>query len=187
LLELAAGFASGALEAAEQAEFMALLRDAPAEAKAEVSRTIDSAALISFSLPSKEPSAALKEKIFSRMKAPAPTPDMYEFVRGTGDAGWIPMKVPGAFVKLLSIQKEKGYAVVLGKLDPGTYYPAHHHIGSEQIFILSGDLSVGDVQLRAGDFHSAKAGSNHGVNHSETGCTIMAIVSLDDLETLIPR
>lgn len=187
LLELAAGFASGTLESAEHTEFMTLLHEAPAEARAEVSRTIDTAALISISLPQKPPSAGLKERILSRTKPPGPTPDLYDFVRGTGDAGWIPMKVPGAFVKLLSIQKEKGYAVLLGKLDPGTYYPAHHHMGAEQIFVLSGDLSIGDVKLNAGDFHNAKAGSDHGVNHSETGCTIMAIVSTEDLATLIPR
>ena len=187
LMELAAGFALGTLEGAEHAEFMALLHDAPAAAREEVSRTIDTAALISISLPKKKPSPELKEKILSRIKPPAPTPDLYEFVRATGDAGWIPMQVPGAFVKLLSIQKEKGYAVLLGKLDPGTYYPPHHHIGAEQIFILTGDLSIGEMKLRAGDFHNAQAGSNHGVNYSETGCTIMAIVSTEDLEALIPR
>jgi anti-sigma factor ChrR (cupin superfamily) len=186
-MELAAGFASGTLERAEQAEFMALLENAPDQAKAEVSRTIDTVALISLSLPRKQTSPELKQKILSRIKPPAATPDLYEFVRATGDADWMPMKVPGAFVKLLTVQKEKGYAVVLGKLDPGTYYPPHHHIGAEQIFVLSGELSIGEVRLRAGDFHNAKAGSNHGVNYSEPGCTIMAIVSTEDLEALIPR
>ena len=186
LLELAAGFASGTLEATEKAEFRSLLREAPPEAKAEVSRTIDTVGLIAISLPRKSPSAALREKILSRIRPPEPTPELFEFVPNTGDTGWIPMRVPGAYVKLLSFQKEKGYAVVLGKLDPGTSYPAHHHLGPEQIFILSGDLNIGDVKLRAGDFHNARAGSSHGVNHSQNGCTIMAIVSAEDLPALIP-
>jgi len=187
LKELAAGYASGNLDSAEDTEFFSLLKSAPPEAKAEVSKTIDTAALIAISLTPKTPPASLREKILSQIRPPQPTPELFEFVRGSGDSGWIPMKVPGAFVKLLSIQKEKGYAVVLGKLEPKTYYPPHHHIGAEQIYILQGELSIGDVTLRAGDFHNAKAGSNHGVNYSENGCVIMAIVSTEDLAALIPR
>ncbi len=186
LNDLAAGFASGSLDAGENLEFFSLLQDASADAKAEVSDIIDTAGFISVSLPHQRPSATLKEKIFSRIHSPRATPNLFEFVPGSGDTGWIPMKVPGAYVKLLSFQQEKGYAVVLGKLDPGTYYPSHHHLGSEQIFVLSGDLNIGDVTLKAGDFHNAKAGSNHGVNHSEKGCTIMAIVSAEDLASLMP-
>lgn len=186
-MELAAGFASGTLEGSEDAEFRALLREAPSEAKAEVSKTIDTAGLIAISLPRKTPAGALKEKILSRIRPPEATPELFDFVPNTGDTGWVPMRVRGAYVKLLSFQKEKGYAVVLGKLDPGTSYPPHHHIGSEQIFILSGDLSIGDVKLRAGDFHNARAGSSHGLNYSETGCTIMAVVAVEDLATLIPN
>src|SRR5688572_15914508 len=162
--ELAAGFASGDLEEAEHAEFRSLLQTAPAEAQAEAARIVDAAALISLSLPREFPSPALKDRILSRAQPPKPTPELFEFLRGNADTGWIPIKVPGAYVKLLSIQREKGYAVVLGKLDPQTHYPAHHHIGPEQLFVLEGDLHIGDVELKAGDFHNAKAGSSHGVN-----------------------
>src|SRR5262249_39795896 len=101
LLDLAAGFASGTLEGTEEAEFRTLLGSAPAEVKAEVSRTIDTAALISISLPRQNPSADLRDKIFSTIRPPEATPELFEFVRASGEADWIPMKVPGAFVKLL--------------------------------------------------------------------------------------
>ena len=185
--ELAAGFAAGSLETDEQAEFRALLKAASPEAKHEASRIVDTAGLISLALPRKAPSASLKGKILSRIRPPKPTPELFQFIPGTGDAYWRPLRVPGAFAKLLSIEKEKGYAVVLGKLDPGTHYPAHHHIGPEQIYVLSGDLHIGEVALRAGDFHTAAAGSDHGINYSENGCTILAIVSTEDLQTLLPN
>jgi hypothetical protein len=35
--------------------------------------------------------------------------------------------------------------------------------------------------LRTGDFHRAEAGTTHGVSHTESGCTMLVMVSLDDL------
>jgi anti-sigma factor ChrR (cupin superfamily) len=79
------------------------------------------------------------------------------------------------------MEDHQDYAMVLGKLDAGARYPAHRHDGPEQIYILSGDLSIGDVKLNAGDFHSAAPGSAHGVNSSEQGCVILAVLSKRDL------
>jgi hypothetical protein len=36
--------------------------------------------------------------------------------------------------------------------------------------------------MRAGDFHEAGAGTRHDVNYSESGCTILAIISVADLQ-----
>ena len=187
LKELAAGFAAGSLETAEESEFRALVAKASLAAKHEVSAIIDTASLLALSLPRERPSPGLRDRILTQVRQTEATPELFEFVRGDRETGWVPMKVPGAFVKLLSIQPDKGYAVVLGKLTPGTHYPAHTHIGSEQIYVLEGDLHIGDVRLKAGDFHNAKAGSSHGVNFSTGGCTIMAIVATEDLATLIPH
>ena len=76
---------------------------------------------------------------------------------------------------------ERGYAVVLGKLEPGARYPSHHHTGSEEVYVLEGDLHMGSHVLRAGDFHHADAGITHGENFSEQGCTILAVISSPDL------
>ena len=42
------------------------------------------------------------------------------------------------------------------------------------------------VVLFVRSVEASTACSSHGVNYSETGCTIMAIVSAEDLATLIP-
>jgi anti-sigma factor ChrR (cupin superfamily) len=180
LTELAAGFAAGHLDAIERQEFRALLDASPESARDQAASIIDTAALVSLSLPRQIPPAGLKNRLLSKIEKTSETPDPFQFVRShQGD--WIPLKVPGAFVKLLSMDENKDYAVVLGKLEPGATYPAHAHIGPEEIYILTGDLYIGDVRLEAGDFHHATAGSRHGINRSEKGCTILAILSKNDL------
>ena len=82
----------------------------------------------------------------------------------------------GAWVKLLSIEREKGYAVMMGRLEAGVRYPAHMHEGAEELYILTGDLHVGDRSLGPGDFHHADAGTAHGVNYSVEGCTLLAVL-----------
>lgn len=94
--------------------------------------------------------------------------------------GWKQLPIPGAYIKLLSLEKERGYAVLLGKLDPGTRYPAHTNAGPEDFYVLTGDLVIGDRKLVAGDFHHADKGSQHAVNYSVEGCTLLAVLTTDD-------
>ena len=68
---------------------------------------------------------------------------------------------------MLSLEQERGYAVLLGKLEPGARYPAHINSGPEDFYILTGDLVIGDRKLVAGDFHHADAGSRHEENYSD--------------------
>ena len=90
------------------------------------------------------------------------------------------MPIPGAFIKLLSLERDRGYAVLLGKLEPGTQYPAHRNPGPEEFYILTGDLVIGDRRLVAGDFHHADAGSQHDVNYSVEGCTLISVLTTSD-------
>jgi anti-sigma factor ChrR (cupin superfamily) len=102
------------------------------------------------------------------------------FLDAAAESGWKQLPVPGAFIKLLSLERERGYAVLLGKIEPGVRYPAHVNAGPEDFYILSGDLVVGDRKLRAGDFHHADSGSKHEVNYSVEGCTLLAVLTTDD-------
>lgn len=130
------------------------------------------------------PSPALKQKLLARVSADlspgaAASPAGLRFVTGS-DTGWKPLPVAGAFIKLLSLQANRGYAVLLGKLEPGVRYPAHINVGPEDFYLLTGDLHVGDRVLRPGDFHHADAGSAHGENYSVEGCTLLAVLTTDD-------
>ena len=194
--ELAPLNAAGALDLTERDEFERLLATADPAVLSRVAQFQELAALLALALSAApELPRGLKEKIMRRVavNSPAAAPGSagqhsaalatpgFTFIAGDGQGNWLPLKVPGAWVKLLSLDAQRGYAVVLGKLDAGARYPAHQHIHAEQIYVLTGDLHIGDHRLGAGDFHQADAGSEHGVNHSETGCTILAVLSTADL------
>jgi anti-sigma factor ChrR (cupin superfamily) len=102
------------------------------------------------------------------------------FAFAAGESGWKQLPIPGASIKLLSLERDLGYAVLLGKLEPGARYPAHLNAGPEDLYILTGDLVVGDRKLIAGDFHHADAGSQHEENHSVEGCTLIAVLTTSD-------
>jgi quercetin dioxygenase-like cupin family protein len=191
LIELAAEFAQGAATEEEQRELINLLAGADASARAQVANLMDTAALLSLHSLSSEPQppAELKNKILGNLqksteKAKTKTPPLpgFKFEKFDEPGGWVSLPIKGAYVKMLSMDQERGYAVALGKLDPGARYPAHSHTGPEEVFVLSGDLHIGPTRLGAGDFHHADAGSQHDVNFSETGCVIMVVLTLKDLQ-----
>lgn len=184
LRDLAAEVAQGTAEPAEQGDFAALLAQADREIHQEIAQIFDTAALLSIRR-AETPPPGLKAKVLANITKKGGPNTGFGFIPAS-DAGWQALPVPGAYLKLLSINEKGGYAVVLGKLDPGSRYPSHQHIGQEEILVLSGDLVIedarGNVKLKAGDFHQAAAGSAHGVNYSETGCVILAILSQADLQ-----
>lgn len=173
----------GELAAFEQevranAELAALVRDLGA--------TVDQ---IGQSIPQVSPPAALKARVMQSLatpssKAPAVLPGKLPtglaFARAADDSGWKALPIPGAFIKLLSFEPSRGYAVLLGKLGPGVRYPAHINAGPEDFLILTGDLHVSGQRLGPGDFHHADAGSQHEENFSVEGCTLMAVLTTDD-------
>jgi len=192
--QLAALHALGVLERDETRALAALLaHDTDAQKAAHAFGAVTEA--LAQSLPRREPRAELKARILAaaekskartelgdamaRMLPPAQ--NGLAFVRQAGESGWVPLPIPGAYVKLLSFDSASDYAVVLGKLNAGAHYPAHPHVHPEDIFMLSGDLHVGDQVLRAGDFHHAEAASRHPVNWSEQGCVLLCVLSKEDL------
>jgi anti-sigma factor ChrR (cupin superfamily) len=184
--EQAARYALGDLSPAEEQEFIAEVRENP-ELRSflrSLQNTIDRVVVAG---PAVSPPAGLKEKVMSRLgtqatqvsRGSAAAEAGLRFLAGS-DAGWKPLPVAGAFIKLLSLQPDRGYAVLLGKLNPGVRYPAHTNAGPEDFYILTGDLHVGERVLRAGDFHHADAGSQHTENYSVEGCTLLAVLTTDD-------
>lgn len=182
-------YALAALSEAERVAFEDELRGNAelGEFTRSILRAVDAIAL---SAPPVELPEGLKSAILQRIDAegataaPAMIPDLrapdLRFLPAAASAGWKQLPIAGAWIKLLSLEHQRGYAVLLGKLDPGTRYPAHFNAGPEDFYILSGDLHVGETVLGGGDFHHAAAGSQHEENHSEAGCTLLAILTTDD-------
>jgi hypothetical protein len=181
--ELATRSALSELNPDEQQAFNAEVRDNP-----ELQRFLLSLGKgledVALSVQQVAPPPALKQKLFAKIHGTAiqnsilPAAGL-RFLAGS-DTGWKALPLPGAFIKLLSLQADRGYAVLLGKLGPGVRYPAHTNVGPEDFYILTGDLHVDGRRLGPGDFHHADAGTEHGENYSIDGCTLLAVLTVDD-------
>lgn len=97
------------------------------------------------------------------------------------DEGWHPHPlIAGIRMKQLSLDTNRGVATLLLDVAPGTVYPAHHHRGAEECYVVSGEVVAGGRRLRAGDFHHADADSKHQPLYSDTGCTVLLVVDARD-------
>jgi anti-sigma factor ChrR (cupin superfamily) len=189
--EQAALFALGTLSPEEQQRFAVEVRANPElkEFLWSLQRAMDKLAMAGgTAIPPRE----LKDKVLRRVRGHMTTQQSraeqsgaaalagLRFLAGSETSGWKQLPVLGAWIKMLSFEPSRGYAVLLGKLDPGVRYPAHTNAGPEDFYILTGDLHVGEQTLRAGDFHHADAGSHHVENYSVEGCTLLAVLTIDD-------
>jgi len=191
--EQASLYVLGALTGVEEQTFGAELRGS-AELREFVLTLQQTTALLAMVTPFVRPPRELKDKVLRRIEPAAGLVNLpatqypgvavdslagLRFLNADDTVGWKRLPVPGAWIKLLSIDRERGYAVLLGKLEPGVRYPAHTNAGPEDLYVLTGDLQVGDHTLRPGDFHHADAGSSHAENYSVEGCTLLAVLTAD--------
>jgi anti-sigma factor ChrR (cupin superfamily) len=183
--ELASLYALGALTPPEQQAFEAELSGNPE--LQSLARSLQSTiAVVAAATPPVPIPSGLKEKVFRRVDQTEAAKAAPAFVMGlrfalsADQSGWKQLPIPGAYIKLLSLERDRGYAVLLGKLEPGTRYPAHLNAGPEDFYILTGDLVIGDRRLVAGDFHHADAGSRHDENYSVEGCTLLSVLTTSD-------
>jgi anti-sigma factor ChrR (cupin superfamily) len=86
-------------------------------------------------------------------------------------------KVQVAFLHTDPVTRE---CVGLLRAEPGLEYPAHHHAGVEEIYMLSGDLELEGITYYAGDYIRSAAGSTHSLAHSIEGCMFFFRSSMDD-------
>jgi anti-sigma factor ChrR (cupin superfamily) len=187
--ELASLYALGALPPSEQQAFEVELSGNP-ELQALARGLQSTMAVFAAATPVVALPPGLKDKVLRRVeeteavqsigRAPPASRMGLSFALAAGETGWKPLPIPGAFIKLLSLERDCGYAVLLGKLEAGTRYPAHLNAGPEDFYILTGDLVIGDRKLVAGDFHHADAGSRHEENYSVEGCTLIAVLTTSD-------
>jgi anti-sigma factor ChrR (cupin superfamily) len=132
------------------------------------------------SVPEAEPGAHVKERLLAAIRRePSPLPPGFSFILDS-QAGWLPHPVPGIRMKILALNKERGYATLLLDVAPGTRFPAHHHSGAEECYVISGTLTACGRTIGAGDFHHADGDTDHGELSTETGCRVLLVVAPDD-------
>ena len=61
---------------------------------------------------------------------------------------------------------------VLIRLQAGARLPPHDHAADEECIVLEGEGSIGDIVLRAGDYHLAPKGMRHGETYTASGALL---------------
>ncbi len=79
---------------------------------------------------------------------------------------------PGIEYKFLFVDEHARSKSFLLKAAPGVRMPGHFHSGPEECLVIEGEFSMGDITLRAGDFHCVGAGTYHDVASTETGVVV---------------
>jgi quercetin dioxygenase-like cupin family protein len=129
----------------------------------------------------------LKNRLFDRLELDtppplplsAPIPPSSFFAVRSPELNWQPHKVSGVSIAILRTDTVKREIVGLFKADPGVHYPIHRHAAIEEIYMLSGDLVVGDGVYYAGDYIRSEPSSVHGP-HTNGGCMFIFHTSMDD-------
>ncbi len=85
------------------------------------------------------------------------------------DMAWEPLR-RGVQIKPLYAEGER--ISMLVQFEPGASVPAHDHGHGEACLMVAGDLFLGDVLLREGDFQFAPGGTGHGELQSDVGCVL---------------
>ena len=121
------------------------------------------------------PSGGVKARLMSRVRSTHEVPAGFSFTYDSGGE-WLPHAVPGIRMKVLALNKARGYATLLLDVAPGTRFPAHHHGGAEECYVVSGSVFTCGRRLAAGDFVHADGGTDHGELWTEEGCRVILIV-----------
>lgn len=99
----------------------------------------------------------------------------------TAGRSWRP-NFPG--VEVLPMWGSDEMTSMLVRFAPGASVPDHHHAAHEDCLMLAGEMFLGDILLRAGDYQLAPAGGRHFGETSDTGCTFFFHGAIDPV--LIP-
>jgi quercetin dioxygenase-like cupin family protein len=128
--------------------------------------------------------ATLKARLFQRLELeqPEPTPEpalpLYQATRAQA-LDWQPHPTPGVMVAILHRDEIKREVVGILRAEPGVRYPLHRHAAFEELYLLEGDLVLGEQVYGAGDYIRSTPGSSH-APYTTTGCRFFFHTSLDD-------
>lgn len=83
-------------------------------------------------------------------------------VNKAADREWTATDYPGIERSLFRNNETGGRSSVV-RLLQGARFPRHTHHGTEEVVVLAGQVSIGDVALEAGDYLFTSPGEEHDV------------------------
>jgi anti-sigma factor ChrR (cupin superfamily) len=126
------------------------------------------------------PTSSLQGRLASRISADTGSAPVLPAARQWSEPEWEEV-APGLLCKVLAIDVENDRVSMLVSLKPGAAYPAHTHVGVEELHLLDGELWIDERKLYPGDYNRAAPGSGDNRVWSETGCTCVLITSTRDV------
>ncbi len=164
LQDLLALYALDLLEDVDREDLMAQLTQIPDIGMGDLAASLQQestlAALIGYTVDPLDPDPSLKQRIWNRIEQDPTPPAVMEALRAQNWI-WQPHPVAGVEIAPLSVDPSSKELISLFRADGPTDYPRHRHVGPEEILVLRGDLQVGDLDLREGDFIRSDIGSQH--------------------------
>lgn len=118
------------------------------------------------SLVPETPPPALRTKLLDRVRSMRGTVTL----RST-EGEWRSV-AEGIDVKRLFFDAEAKTVAFLLRAKAGATLPRHSHHVNEECLVLEGEFTIGDVTLRAGDFHVALVGTDHVAAHARTDVVV---------------
>jgi quercetin dioxygenase-like cupin family protein len=121
-----------------------------------------------------EPSPGVLQRLMGRVRADA------LYTKRSDEGEWKPIGIPGIESRVLFFDRQRNFVTTLLRLAPGAVYPRHRHTEAEECYVLEGDVQVGSLTFRAGDYQRAEAGSIHEIQSTRHGCTLLIMASRND-------
>jgi len=93
----------------------------------------------------------------------------------TSRGEWKPSKIPGVQYQPLNSDEKERSGTFMIRMAPNTRYPRHRHPGGEEVFVLKGDMTVGDQKMKIGDYLYSPPGSVHEAS-TVKGCLFLTVL-----------
>jgi ChrR Cupin-like domain len=141
---------------------------------------------IPYSAPALPMAVDLKARLFDRLGLDTPVSEMvparipvpYLAIRSQ-DLDWQPYATPGVAIAIVHRDESTRELVGFLRAEAGVRYPFHSHAKSEELFMLEGDLVIGNEVYGAGDYIRSSPGSSH-APYTNGGCHFFFHTSMDD-------
>lgn len=186
---LAALQALDTLDESESRVLTEKLQQSP-ELQSELAAFESTIAAIAYTAPPVPVAPDLKNRLFQRIAELPPTPvtsptenNTPSLIVRSNDVKWKSYGFPGVSFGKLYIDKKKREITCLMRLEPGGTFPLHRHAGSEEVYVLEGDLIVEGEICHQGDYIRSAPGSTHS-SLTQGGCLLLMKTSIDN-ETLV--
>ena len=183
LRDMAAASVLASLQCAEQVTLAVHLAKGCSECESEIRVVGELSADLALAVEAAPP-ASLREKLLSKLTQESRTPgllleDNGILIKRPDELAWKSF-IPGIDRKLLHTDGDRRYRSYLLRFEPGAKLFKHRHPEVEEILVISGDVHISGMHMKAGDYCRAGADSVHEESWSDAGCVLFVVASMDN-------